>query len=215
MTRTTDRVFARSGGAQAVSLCFSAALPKSFWYARNRSFPGTRRLSASCRRLQASSLCSSELTELRSRPGSWARPRCRGNPWRTRWSGGSRCTWCRRRCSGCSCCRTRRERRSRRGRGRSCYWHHRIGVNLAVVYTSADNDAVFANTVCRRGRIHREIPARIWREQIGKPIGHVSVIQKRDREGRRIGSHHPAGRIDRTRIPSLVPIASGIATIPP
>src|SRR5439155_24076645 len=33
------------------------------------------------------------------------------------------------------------------------------------------------------------------------PIGHCSIIQKRDREGRRIGSHHPAGRIDRTRIP--------------
>jgi hypothetical protein len=184
MTRTTDRVFARSGEHRLPACSFRQPCRKAF---------GTLVIEASLvpsgcrqavRRLQASSLCSSELTALRSRPGSWARPRCRGNPWRTRWSGGSRCTWCRRRCSGCSCCRTRRERRSRRGRGRSCHGHHGVGVNLAVVYTSADNNAVLANTVCRRERIHREVPTRIWREQIGKPIGRYSIIQKRDRERR-------------------------------
>jgi len=63
------------------------------------------------------------------------------------------------------------------------YGHHRIRVSLAVVHTRADDDAVFANSICRRGSFHRQIPARVRGDEIGKAIGVCSVIKKRKRYG--------------------------------
>lgn len=41
------------------------------------------------------------------------------------------------------------------GVGLGATGHHRVSVNVAIVYTGADNDTAVANTVCRRRSIHR------------------------------------------------------------
>jgi len=87
--------------------------------------------------------------QLRSRPRSGSRPGCRSN---SRCSCRSSCRCdrgcgCRTRCScgrGCWC-------RSRRRCGSWRCWHHRIRMSLAIVNTSAHDDAILANAQGRRG----------------------------------------------------------------
>ena len=123
------------------------------------------------------------------RRSGWSRPRCRSRSWCNR---RSRCS-CRTR--RCCCCWGRRGRRSR---CRRC-GNHRIGVSFAIVNAGSDDDATFANAECRRRSVHRQVPARVRRDQIGKAMGSDSIIKKRDRKSRRIVSDHPTVRVHRTR----------------
>jgi hypothetical protein len=88
-----------------------------------------------------------------SRPGRRSLSRCRC---RRSCRCGRGC-WCRTRCScgrGCWCRSRCGSRRGCRCGSRRC-WHHRIRMSLAIVNTSAYDDAIVANAQGRRGGVHR------------------------------------------------------------
>ena len=55
-------------------------------------------------------------------------------------------------------------------------------MSLAIVHAGADDDSVVTNTVCRGRSIHRQVPTRVRRNEIGEAIGVRSVVKKRDGE---------------------------------
>ena len=55
-------------------------------------------------------------------------------------------------------------------------------MSLAIVNTCADDDVVVADAEGGRGSVHRQIPARARRDEIGKAIRVRSVIKKWNRE---------------------------------
>jgi hypothetical protein len=83
------------------------------------------------------------------------------------------------------------------------------------MHTRADDDAVFANAICERGSVHRQIPTRARRDEIGKAIRVCSVIRNGiEKADESFPTTQPAEFTARAE-PWLVPDASGMAAIPP
>ena len=89
----------------------------------------------------------------------WAWPWRRSMPGRRRWCGGR---------GRCSCCR--------RCWRRSADRDHRVRVDLAVVNSSAHDDAVVTDTIGRGRRVCGQVPARTRRDQVSKSVSVCPVI---------------------------------------
>jgi len=95
----------------------------------------------------------------------WPRRRRWARPWRRSMPGRRRGCDGRRRCDSCRRCWRRSADRD-----------HRIRVDLAVVNSSAHNNAVLTDTIGRGRRVCGQVPARTRRDQVSKSVSVCPVI---------------------------------------